>query len=111
MAPGLACSELVFFKDSVLKCFRITVVHLNGYRILELLSSDIEEDFTEFTRRIEPQLFQSAGSNSPTIHFPLPDSRALYEKVMTTMYLTITLSDLGTMNPVFIFLLELLSLT
>lgn len=36
----------------------------------------------EFTRSIEPQLFEPTCDKNP-IHFPLPDDAALNEKVMT----------------------------
>ncbi|CAK9177253.1 unnamed protein product [Ilex paraguariensis] len=53
---------------------------LNGSRTLDSLYShqQIEEDATEFFGEIEPQLFASKHS----IHFPLPDSGPLVDKVL-----------------------------
>ncbi|KAF3442292.1 hypothetical protein FNV43_RR16208 [Rhamnella rubrinervis] len=64
---------------------------VNGSRILEFLSPHIEEDFIVFSRNIEPQLFEPAGDMSP-IHFPLPDSGILNEKIKRFLLL-LTVKD------------------
>ncbi|KAI8557991.1 hypothetical protein RHMOL_Rhmol04G0054100 [Rhododendron molle] len=53
---------------------------LNGSRVLDSLHSEqeIEDDEIEFFSHIEPQLFASKDS----IHFPLPDSGLLNERVI-----------------------------
>lgn len=67
------------------------------YRVLESLSPSIEvqEDFTFFSRELEPELFQSSVGTSPIL-FPLPDSSHLHEQVCTLLlncyYIAITYS-------------------
>ncbi|KAH0986430.1 hypothetical protein GBA52_013607 [Prunus armeniaca] len=62
-------------------------------RILELLYSyqQIDMDFVDFNRSIEPELFGSADSKS-SIHFPLPDSAALNEQIKR-FHLLLTVKD------------------
>ncbi|CAK7351703.1 unnamed protein product [Dovyalis caffra] len=58
----------------------------NGSRILDLIHSSqqnieqTEENFVDFSRRIEPQLFESVADRN-SIHFPLPDSGPLNEQL------------------------------
>ncbi|CAB4277163.1 unnamed protein product [Prunus armeniaca] len=65
----------------------------SGFRILELLYSyqQIDMDFVDFNRSIEPELFGSADSKS-SIHFPLPDSAALNEQIKR-FHLLLTVKD------------------
>ncbi|KAF9672669.1 hypothetical protein SADUNF_Sadunf11G0067200 [Salix dunnii] len=69
----------------------------DGSRILDLIYSSqqnveqTEENFVDFSRRIEPQLFESAtGWNS--IHFPLPDSGTFNEQIRRFLWL-LTVND------------------
>ncbi|KAH7844337.1 hypothetical protein Vadar_026931 [Vaccinium darrowii] len=63
---------------------------LNGSRVLDSLYSleEIEGDETEFFSHIEPQLFASRHS----IHFPLPDSGLLNERIKRFLLL-LTIKD------------------
>ncbi|GAV78689.1 Glucan_synthase domain-containing protein/FKS1_dom1 domain-containing protein [Cephalotus follicularis] len=65
----------------------------NGYRILESLNSNqaIEEDIRFFSRRIDPQLFESSAMKNP-VHFPLPDSGHLNEQIKRLLLL-LTVKD------------------
>ncbi|KAH7512777.1 hypothetical protein FEM48_Zijuj12G0126200 [Ziziphus jujuba var. spinosa] len=66
---------------------------VNDSSIEELLNEEKVEDFPEFTRKfIKPQLFESTGNENPAIHFPLPDSGALYEKIKRFLLL-LTVKD------------------
>ncbi|KAI8557989.1 hypothetical protein RHMOL_Rhmol04G0054100 [Rhododendron molle] len=63
---------------------------LNGSRVLDSLHSEqeIEDDEIEFFSHIEPQLFASKDS----IHFPLPDSGLLNERIKRFLLL-LTVKD------------------
>ncbi|KAL6283334.1 hypothetical protein ACE6H2_014263 [Prunus campanulata] len=65
----------------------------SGFRILELLYSfqQIDMDFVDFNRSIEPELFGSVDSKN-SIHFPLPDSAALNEQIKR-FHLLLTVKD------------------
>ncbi|XP_065861638.1 putative callose synthase 8 isoform X1 [Euphorbia lathyris] len=64
----------------------------NGSRILDLLSSpeQVEDNFAYFSRKIAPQLFESATDNC--IHFPLPYTGPLNEKIKR-LHLLLTVKD------------------
>ncbi|KAJ7948849.1 Callose synthase-like protein [Quillaja saponaria] len=66
---------------------------INGSRILDMLDSSQqnERDIIDFTRNIEPQLFESDGSKK-SIHFPLPDSGPLNEQIKRFLLL-LTIKD------------------
>ncbi|KAI5662239.1 hypothetical protein M9H77_21562 [Catharanthus roseus] len=67
-----------------------TEMMLNGSRTVESLHANDQEygDETEFFRHIEPQIFASRHS----IHFPLPDSGPLTEKIKR-FHLLLTVKD------------------
>lgn len=48
-------------------------------------SQQIERDFIDFSRNIEPQIF-AANIRKNSIQFPLPESNALNEQVMLAIY-------------------------
>ncbi|XWS10813.1 hypothetical protein CRYUN_Cryun38cG0030100 [Craigia yunnanensis] len=65
----------------------------NGHRILDLIegSEETVHDFTVFSRRIEPQLFESAASKT-SVYFPLPDDGSLNEQIKR-LHLLLTVKD------------------
>ncbi|CAK9325304.1 unnamed protein product [Citrullus colocynthis] len=65
----------------------------NGSRVLDLVyaSEQIEQDFIDFSRNIEPQLFESSSSKE-SIHFPLPDDDSLIEQIKR-FHLLLTVKD------------------
>ncbi|XP_022717420.1 putative callose synthase 8 isoform X2 [Durio zibethinus] len=65
----------------------------NGHRILDLIESSQQpvHDFTVFSRRIEPQLFESAASKT-SVYFPLPDNGPLNEQIKR-LHLLLTVKD------------------
>ncbi|XP_050112527.1 putative callose synthase 8 [Malus sylvestris] len=66
----------------------------NGSRILDLLNSfqQIDMDFADFTRTIEPELFGSADDKN-SIHFPLPDDSASLIEQIKRFHLLLTVKD------------------
>ncbi|KAJ4842397.1 putative callose synthase 8 [Turnera subulata] len=62
-------------------------------RVLGLLGSfqKTEDTFPDFSRKIEPQLFESAADNQ-SIHFPLPDSGPLNDQIKRLLLL-LTVKD------------------
>lgn len=62
--------------------FCCPIFHFAERRVLDLVyaSEQIEQDFIDFSRHIEPQLFESSSSKE-SIHFPLPDDDSLIEQV------------------------------
>ncbi|XVF18396.1 hypothetical protein REPUB_Repub11eG0018000 [Reevesia pubescens] len=65
----------------------------NGQRILDLIepSEETVHDFTVFSRRIEPQLFESAAGKT-SVYFPLPDDGPLNEQIKR-LHLLLTIKD------------------
>ncbi|XP_038691552.1 putative callose synthase 8 isoform X2 [Tripterygium wilfordii] len=68
-------------------------IMINGSRILDLLQSfqTMECDSTYFTRKIDPQLFESASEKN-SIHFPLPNCGSLNEQIKRLLLL-LTVKD------------------
>ncbi|KAG6607954.1 putative callose synthase 8, partial [Cucurbita argyrosperma subsp. sororia] len=65
----------------------------NGSRLLDLVyaTEQIEQDYIDFSRHIEPQLFESSTSKE-SIHFPLPDDDSLKEQIKR-FHLLLTVKD------------------
>ncbi|MBA0687573.1 hypothetical protein Goari_015098, partial [Gossypium aridum] len=65
----------------------------NGHRVVDLIecSQEAVDDFTVFSRKIEPQLFESAASKT-SICFPLPDDGPLTEQIQR-LHLLLTVKD------------------
>ncbi|MBA0742686.1 hypothetical protein Gogos_015719 [Gossypium gossypioides] len=65
----------------------------NGHRVVDLIecSQEAVDDFTVFSRKIEPQLFESAASKT-SICFPLPDDGPLTEQIKR-LHLLLTVKD------------------
>ncbi|KAK8272610.1 hypothetical protein V6Z12_D11G345800 [Gossypium hirsutum] len=63
----------------------------NGHRVVDLIecSQEAVDDFTVFSRKIEPQLFESAASKT-SICFPLPEDGPLTEQ---RLLLLLTVKD------------------
>lgn len=55
---------------------------------MDLLYSpqNIEKSYGDFSRKIEPQLFESSASTR-SIHFPLPDRGPLNEQVCPLLHI------------------------
>ena len=71
--------------------FKCSVVRSSIFaecRLLDLVyaTEQIEQDYIDFSRHIEPQLFESSTSKE-SIHFPLPDDDSLKEQVMFINFL------------------------
>ncbi|KHG23375.1 Putative callose synthase 8 [Gossypium arboreum] len=65
----------------------------NGHRVVDLIecSQEAVDDFTFFSRKREPQLFESAASKT-SICFPLPDDGPLTEQIQR-LHLLLTVKD------------------
>lgn len=70
------------FSSNAFKCSIVRSSIFAECRVQDLVyaSEQIEQDFIDFSRNIEPQLFESSSSKE-SIHFPLPDDDSLIEQV------------------------------
>lgn len=86
MAHGLFPRQH-FFSDAF-KCSIVWSFIFVECRVLDLVyaSEQIEQDFIDFSRHIEPQLFESLSSKE-SIHFPLPVDDSLKEQVKFISFL------------------------
>lgn len=89
MVPG-KCEELLSCSFILINCL-LLIIYLNLCRIIDSLHANdqIDGDETEFFQETEPQIFASRHS----IHFPLPDSSSLMEKVLLLTFHCLVLSE------------------